>query len=392
MELDQILVLLTIVFVAGRVAAELSERLRIPAVVGEILAGVILGPSLLNIVPTHNETLESMAQLGVIFLLFYVGLETDLRELRRVGGTAMAVAIGGVALPFALGLGFMTLIGSNTEVSIFVGTAMVATSVGVTARVLRDRGRLATREARIILGAAVVDDVLALVLLAIVGGAASGTFSASQIGLLIAEAVAFFVVIGTFGRTLIRKSFPFLRRLRVTEPVLSIAIAIALVLAALSAKIGLAAIVGAFLAGIIVGETPKEEELQDRTLPLYSFFVPFFFVHVGTLVDLSSMKGSLLLTVAVTLLAIVGKLVGSGASALKLGVRSAAIIGTGMVPRGEVGILVASLGLGLGIIEESVYGVVVAMSILTTLIAPPALTLLFRVPVRSSDAGRTNRE
>lgn len=392
MELDQILVLLTIVFVAGRVAAELSERLRIPAVVGEILAGVILGPSLLNIVPAHNETLESMAELGIIFLLFYVGLETDLRELRRVGGTAMAVAIGGVALPFALGLGFMTLIGSSTEVSIFVGTAMVATSVGVTARVLRDRGRLATREARIILGAAVVDDVLALVLLAIVGGAASGTFSASQIGLLILEAVAFFVVIGTFGRTLIRKTFPFLRRLRVTEPVLSIAIAIALVLAALSAKIGLAAIVGAFLAGIIVGETPKEEELHDRTLPLYAFFVPFFFVHVGTLVDLSSMKGSLLLTVAVTLLAIVGKLVGSGVSALKLGARSASIIGTGMVPRGEVGILVASLGLGLGIIDASLYGVVVAMSILTTLIAPPALTLLFRGPVSSSDAGRTNRE
>ena len=392
MELDQILVLLAIVFVAGRVAAELSERLRIPAVVGEIFAGVVLGPSLLDIVPAHNETLESMAQLGVIFLLFYVGLETDLRELRRVGGTAMAVAIGGVVLPFVLGLGFMTLTGSSTEVAIFVGTAMVATSVGVTARVLRDRGQLATREARIILGAAVVDDVLALVLLAIVGGAASGTFSASQIGLLIAEAVAFFVVIGTFGRTLIRKSFPFLRRLRVTEPVLSIAIAIALVLAALSAKIGLAAIVGAFLAGIIVGETPKEEELQDRTLPLYAFFVPFFFVHVGTLVDLSSMKGSLLLTVAVTLLAIVGKLVGSGVSALKLGARSAAIIGTGMVPRGEVGILVATLGLGLGIIEESLYGVVVAMSIVTTLIAPPALALLFRMPDHFSDAGRTNRE
>ena len=392
MEIDNVLVLLAIVFVAGRVGAEIAERLRTPEVIGEIVAGVIIGPAVLQFVPAHNEAFEAIAELGVIFLLFSVGLETDLQELRKVGGIATGVAFGGVILPFAFGYGLMWMLDYTTNQAIFMGTAMIATSVGVTARVLRDKGKLATREARIILGAAVVDDVLALFMLAIVAGIATGSLSFGGLVFLVVEAIAFFLVLGTFGRTLIRKTFPHMRRLRVTEPVLSIAIAIALVLAASAAKIGLAAIVGAFLAGVIVGETPKEEELHARTMPLYAFFVPFFFVHVGTLVDLKAMSGAVVLTAVVTVLAFVGKFVGSGAAALKLGRKGASIVGTGMAPRGEVGIIVASLGLGLGVIGQELYGVVVAMSLLTSIIAPPLLAFLYGLPDGPPNAGRTSRE
>ncbi len=175
MELDNVLVLLAVVFVAGRVGAEAAERLRTPEVIGEIVAGVIIGPAVLQIVPAHNEAFEAIAELGVIFLLFSVGLETDLQELRKVGGIATGVAFGGVILPFAFGYALMWMLDYTTNQAIFMGTAMIATSVGVTARVLRDKGKLATREARIILGAAVVDDVLALFMLAIVAGIATGS-------------------------------------------------------------------------------------------------------------------------------------------------------------------------------------------------------------------------
>lgn len=379
--MDQLLVLLAVVFVAARLGAELAERLHQPAVVGEILAGVLVGPAVLGWVPAHNQVLEALAELGVIFLLFTAGLETDLDEMRRVGGTAMAVAVGGVVLPFALGWGLMVLIGRSGPEALFTGTAMVATSVGVTARVLRDRGWLGTREARIILGAAVVDDVLALLLLAVVSaGVTEGGRSWSQIGLLAAEAAAFMLVLATLGRRTLQRVLPFLGRLKVTEPVLAAAIAIALVLAASAAKIGLAAIVGAFLAGVVVATAGDEHELEEKFQPLSTFLVPFFFVHVGTLVELEplSSPAGLALTGAITVLALLGKIAGSGLAAARLGRGPAAIVGVGMAPRGEVGIIVASLGLGLGVIQAELYGVVVAMSLITTLVAPPLLVVLYR--------------
>lgn len=378
--MDQLLLWLAVMFVAARVGAELAERLRQPAVVGEILAGILVGPALLGWVPAHEEAIEALAELGVIFLLFTVGLETNLTEMRRVGGTATAVAFGGVVLPFVLGWGLMQLVGRDDPEALFVGTAMVATSVGVTARVLRDRGKLSSKEARIILGAAVVDDVLALLLLAVVSGAALGSFSWQSAALLAAEALAFVMILATLGRRTLRQVLPFLSQLRVTEPVLGAAIAIALLLAASAARVGLAAIVGAFLAGVIVAEAGDEHELEEKFHPLTAFLVPFFFVHVGLLVEVEPLTtgAGVALVTAITLLALIGKFVGGGLAAVRLGPRSAAIVGVGMAPRGEVGIIVASLGLSLGVIGAELYGVVVMMSLLTTLVAPPLLVLLYR--------------
>lgn len=387
-EIDQILALLAIVYVSGRVGAEISERLRQPPVVGVILVGVVLGPSVFGVVPAHNETLDALAELGVIFLLFSVGLETDVRELRRVGGTAISVAAAGVILPFALGAGLMMFFGPIDQ-ALFVGVAMVATSVGITAEVLRAKGKLNTREARIILGAAVADDILTLLILGVVTAFAAGEVRATSILLIAAAAISFVVVVGTFGRRLMSRLLPRIDRLKMDEPALGVTIAIALGLAASAGSLGLAPIVGAFLAGIVLGEGRSEFELEQKTLPLATFFVPFFFIHVGSRLEIDQLitpKG-LLLVGSVTVLAFIGKFVGGGLASLRLGKRSAAIIGVGMVPRGEVGIVVASLALANDVVDQQIYGVVVAMSVITSLVAPPILNVMFKKNEKEAPAG-----
>lgn len=381
MELERLMTLLAVIFVAAFVGREIAERLGIPGLVGEITAGIILGPAVLALVPAHNQVIEAFAELGVIFLLFNVGVETNPRELRRVGGIAMSVALAGVILPFALGAGFMLSFDGSSDKAIFLGTAMVATSIGITARVLQDQGKLATREARVILGAAVADDILTLLLLGIIRPLATGTFKIGDFLVLLIIAVGFVLIIGEFGRRAMNRYFPQVERLQMNEPALGLAILIALVLAASAGLLGLAPLIGAFLAGVILGEKPSaEHELEEKTFPITAFFVPFFFVHVGTLVELAPLATSrgVFLVVVVTLLAVAGKFIGCGLAAYRLGWRSAAIIGIGMVPRGEVGIIVATLGLTLGIIESELYGVVVLMSIITSVLAPPILTMLYR--------------
>jgi Kef-type K+ transport system membrane component KefB len=245
--------------------------------------------------------------------------------------------------------------------------------------VLADRGQLATKEARIIMAAAVIDDVLALMMLAIVSGVAQGELSLVHTALVIGLASAFLVTVLTVGRATLRRTFPFLTRLRATDPVLGAAIAIALLLAVWADFVGLAPIVGAYIAGVLIAEVGGEEQLESKMHPLVVFLTPIFFVYVGTLMEpdqLANVEG-LALVVGVTLLALAGKFLGSGGAALGLGYRSAAIIGVGMAPRGEVGIIVAALGLSLGVVGEDHYGVVVVMCLLTTLVGPPLLVGLF---------------
>lgn len=383
--MENVLVLLAVVFVAGRVGGEISERLRQPAVIGEIVAGIILGSAVLGIIPTAEEAPEAiegfsaLSELGVIFLLFTAGLETNLRSLRRVGATASVVALGGITLPFLGGLLLMRMIGAGTAESLVVATAMVATSVGATVRVLRDRGKFGTMEAQVILAAAVLDDVLGLMVLAVVVGVVKGQFSIAETALAAGLAVAFIVVFLTAGRATLRRIFPFLINLKATEPVLAVAIAGALLLAASAHLIGLAPIIGAFIAGVIFAEIGGEHDLEQKIRPLALLLVPFFFVRVGSLVepDVLTTADGLLLVGGVTAVAILTKVAGCGLPALRLGRKSAAIVGVGMTPRGEVGIIVASIGFFLGAIPREVYGVIVMMSLLTTLVAPPVLVWLY---------------
>ncbi len=284
-------------------------------------------------------------------------------------------------VPFVLGAMLMIALNHPAIESLFLGTAMVATSVGITARVLADLGKLQEREARIILGAAVIDDIIGMIVLAIMGGlGAGGALNVAAIALITVQAIAFTLFVALAGRHAAQRWSIHLERLRIRNAPFVVAVLVMLGLAVVAANIGLAAIIGAFLAGMVFAELREQYELEKQTLPLYEFLVPLFFVITGTHVDWRLfLDGSLLgIALAVTGLAILGKLVGCGAGAWGMGARSVAIIGVGMAPRGEVGLIVANVGKSLGVISDAMFSIVVIMSVLTTLVVPPVLTLLYR--------------
>ena len=378
MEAHSVLRDLALMFAAAKLAGALFERLRQPAVIGELLVGILMGPHLLGWI-SDAAALEVFQELGAIILLFVVGLDTPLSELKEVGGRSIAVGGVGILIPFAAGVGLLLLWGNDGDDALFMGTAMVATSIGVTARVLADLGRIKEPESRIILGAAVVDDILGLLVLAVVAGSITGSLSAGSIISLALLALAFVILVGGLGARLIDRATPLLDRLG-DQGVLVFALALCLGLASTAAALDLAAIIGAFLAGMALAETRDRYHLEEHLHSVYSFLVPFFFVVTGTFVDpgVFAEGGTALLTVAVVLVAIGGKLFGCGAAAWGMGRSSAAIVGVGMVPRGEVGILVATVGLREGIIGPDLYGIAVAMSVLTTIVVPPVLARLFR--------------
>src|SRR5688572_21738036 len=272
------------------------------------------------------------------------------------------------------------LLGHPSVEAIFVGAALVATSVGITARVLRDLGVIASMESRVILGAAVIDDILAMIILAVVAGlATTGSVSLVDIGGIAGQALLFTAFIALVGTWVVRRYGLGLGRLKMDGAPLAVSLLVMLGLAALSASIGLAAIIGAFLAGMVFAEAREHFELEHQALPIYQFLVPFFFVLTGAQVDWRLFLDGPIMGIAlgVTALALLGKIVGCGLGVLGLGRRSVAIVGVGMAPRGEVGLIVASLGLSLGAIPQQIFSVVVIMSILTTLMAPPVLRALY---------------
>ena len=382
------LVDLFVVLLAAKLGDELFKRLGQPTIVGEILAGVVIGSSVLGLVePT--EILEVFAELGVVFLLFWVGLETRISELAEVGRAAILVGLLGFLLPLAGGIGLGFGLGESAATSIFLGAALVATSVGITSAVLIELGVLGSRRARTILGAAVVDDILAMILLAVaVGLAAEGGVDATSIAVVIALAVAFVAFFALGGTKLLRARPRLLNAPRFSESPLLPAVILALGLAALAAEIGLAAIIGAFLAGMMVAETKEQHPIESEVAPLYAFFPPFFFVFIGLQVDLGAFVdvGTLALLAGVTALAIATKFAGAWLGARSLGRADAAFVGVGMVPRGEVGIIVAGIGRTTGVIGDELFAVIVGMSILTTLAVPPILRALGQRPAQAEPA------
>jgi Kef-type K+ transport system membrane component KefB len=380
---------LLILLVAAKAGEEVMKRIGQPGLVGEILGGLLVGPSVLGWVET-GEVVEVFAELGVVFLLFWVGLETRLSDMRRVGRESALVGAAGFGLPLAGGIGLGLVAGEPTNTSLFLGAALVATSVAITSAVLLELGALGSRPAHTILGAAIVDDILAMILLAVVTGvAAGGGIDVAAMAVTIALAVGF-VAFFALGGTRVAARWPrILESPRFSESPLLPAVIVCLALSVLAAEIGLALIIGAFLAGVIVAETKEHTAIEQEIAPVYAFFAPFFFASIGLLIDLDVLvdPGTLGLVGSLVALAVVTKFAGAWLGARSLGPRDATFVGVGMVPRGEVGIVVAGIGSQAGVLDDRLFGAVVAMSVLTTLMTPPALRALGRTRHRSRDGG-----
>jgi Kef-type K+ transport system membrane component KefB len=392
---------LAAMLIAAKLLGELAERIGQPAVLGELLAGVLLGGSLLGVVPSDGpsaEVVHVLAELGVVLLLFEIGLETDLREMFRVGPASLSVATVGVIVPFLLGFAFWAYfphgMGGMTDLTtaaIFVGATLTATSVGITARVLSDLHQMHTQEARIIIGAAVIDDVLGLVILTVVSGLVAGA-SLAALGILgvFAVAVGFLAIAVLVGRYVAPKLFDLVVRMRVRYVLLVFAIAFVLALSSVAALAGSALIIGAFAAGLILSGTNQFDTIEREVRPVASIFAPIFFVTVGASVNLRLLDptgqgaGTILGVAAIlTLLAIVGKLA-AGWAAPWIRFRRL-VVGVGMVPRGEVGLIFADIGRRAGILNEAVFGAILLMIMTTTFVAPPGLKALFGSRVRESE-------
>jgi Kef-type K+ transport system membrane component KefB len=386
--------------VAGKIGGELAERLGQPAVLGELIGGVIVGGSVLGLVPTAAgdamaETIHLFAEIGVVILLFEVGLETDLKEMFRVGPAASAVALVGVVAPFLLGAGYWYFtnpsLGAQPEgvslakVAVFVGATLTATSVGITARVLTDLDRMHTREARTIIGAAVIDDVLGLVMLALVVGLAAGsTVTFGTIAWTLTKAVGFLVLAVIIGNFIGPHLFDFVDRLRVRGILLVSAFCFALLLAALADVSDSAMIIGSFAAGIILSSTNQFDLVVERIEPVADVFTPIFFVSVGAAVNVRLFlpwtedfnTGVLVIGGILTGIAIIGKIIAGWATPWEDMNRLA--VGVGMIPRGEVGLIFADIGRRGGLLSEAVFSAILIMVIISTFITPPLLKWIFQ--------------
>ncbi len=380
MEAGQLLFYFFIIFTSAKILGEVCVRLGMPALIGELAAGVMLGDYVLGIISTSDHVLMSFAELGVIFLLFHVGLEIRVKDLFAVGRTAVRVGILGVIVPLVMGLGGMLLLGYRMVESLFIATAILATSVGISVKVLQDLGLIKHRVACIVLGAAVLDDILALIVLAVVKGLAKGKFQALEFTLLIAESLAFVGFLTMWGPRLAKRTRKWVERLNIPEGPFVVSVILCLGLAELADIIGLAAIIGSFMAGIVIDELAGVYDLENKVKYVNEFLLPFFFVMMGAHLDPRAfLKPNILLVVSlISFLAVASKMIGAALGSWKESWRVRIQTGICMIPRGEVGIIVGLVGLSLQTITHEAYTAVLGISLLTTIITPPLIIMAFR--------------
>ncbi len=395
--IGRFLLILGVVLVIGKLSGELFERIGQPAVLGELVAGAILGVSLLNLIPTAaadplTSEFQLFAEIGVLVLLFEIGLETDLRQMFRIGPSASMVAIVGVVLPFGLGVLFWIsgLVPDNFNTSsqmataVFVGAALTATSVGITARVLTDLNVMSSVEAKMVIGAAVIDDVLGLILLGLVSTLAAGvSVSLLDIGAAASVAIGFLVLAVSLGMWLAPRLFNLIDRMRVRGVLLVAAFSFMLVVAALAELAGSAMIIGAFAAGLVLSRTNQFDVIESQVKPISDVFAPVFFLSIGAQLDLRLLnpftEGNLPIIgvgLGLFVIAVVGKVV----AGLPVWWRkfNKMAVGIGMMPRGEVGLIFAQIGLSTGVLGKELFSAIILMVIGTTFIAPFLLKWSFR--------------
>ncbi|MEP0927156.1 MULTISPECIES: cation:proton antiporter [Cyanophyceae] len=416
--LASVLLSLVVVYLAAKIGGELCARVNLPAVLGELIGGVVVGVSamhlivfpegggevqsllmnlvgmttgqapsdLLRVFQGESEVISVLAELGVIVLLFEIGLESDLKELIRVGPQAAVVAVVGVVVPFAAGTaGLIAIFGIDTIPAVFAGAALTATSIGITAKVLAEMQQLSSKEGQIIIGAAVLDDVLGIIVLAVVASLAkTGEIEILNVAFLIAGAATFLVGSIFLGRLLSPYFVMVVNQMRTRGQVIISSLIFAFVLAYIAAAIQLEAILGAFAAGLILAETSKHKEIEEQISPIADMLVPIFFIVVGARTDISVLnplnpenRAGLVIASFLVVVAILGKVITGFAIFGQPGINRLAV-GVGMIPRGEVGLVFAGVGAASGVLTESLDAAIIVMVIFTTFVAPPLLRIVFK--------------
>lgn len=381
MEHIDLLLPLVLILVAARLAGMLSRRIGMPAVLGELLAGLVLGPSALGWVQM-NTTLGSVSDIGVLLLMFIAGLETDLRQMRQVGKASTFAAVGGVLLPFAGGVGIGALLGMDVYHSLFLAAALTATSVSVSVQVLSEAGQLRSKAGLVILGAAITDDVLGILLLSVVLALAGQGVS---LWLTLLRLALFFPIALLVGKFMVEPLIRWIGRQHTTEAGLALVLALVLFYGwAAEALGGLAAITGAYVAGVLVGRQGDVREWVGKGVGIlgHGVFIPVFFVTVGLRTNLHEALVAPWLVLGVTAVAVLSKTLGAGFGARLAGCTrpEADTIGAGMVARGEVALVVATLGLSSGLMTPTTFTVVIIMALVTTVVTPLLLKLALPAP------------
>jgi len=367
-----------IVFGSAKVISDLFERVGLPGIAGEIVAGILIGPSVLNWV-APNETMKALSDLGVLFLLFSIGLDLQLADLLRVGLLSTFVATLGEAVPFLAGWGILLAWGGTAHAALFLGAALVATSVGISASVLKRRDLLHHPASQIILAAAVIDDVLGLIVLAVVSSVARGRFNLAEIVVTAGLATTFVVVTAIWGTKVVSRIFPhFHSRIRADEAQFDVAMVLLFSLAVLAFYAGVAAIVGAFLAGLALADS-ADSRVRNLTRGVTELLVPFFLAGIGLNFDVRIFRSrsTVLMALVVLLVAIATKVIGCGLATLSAGWQTSLRVGLGMIPRGEVAMVAAQLGLSMLILSTAVYSVIIFVVVASALLTPPLLKVAF---------------
>ncbi len=393
----QLIFLLAFILSAAKIAGYISIRLGQPSVLGELIIGVVLGPSVINLLglplidqELMGEVMHLMGEIGVLLLMFIAGMELEFDELRHTGRVAALAGTLGVLVPVLFGSGVGLLFQMETRAALFLGLALGATSVSISAQTLLEMKVLRTRVGFGLLGAAVFDDILVILLLSIFFAFADGGGNVGSILLVFGRMFLFFAFAAAFGLWVLPRVIRRVRNLPVSQPVLSLAVVVMLGYG-LAAELlgGMAAITGAFLAGLMFARSPEKDVLAPRISALaYGFFVPIFFVNIGLDVHLETLSSGLALTIILIVAAVVGKFIGAGLGAYWGGFskREAAQLGAGMISRGEVGLIVASVGAAAGLVNDIEFSAIVEMVVISTLITPPALRWLFKQPVGQETA------
>lgn len=371
---------LAVILIVAKLFGYIATKVKMPGVLGQLIGGMLIGPSILNIV-SYSEGVHLISEIGVVLLLFLAGLETDIEEFKSVGIPAFLVALGGVIVPFVTGYYLSSWFGYERTEALFLGGVLTATSVGLTASILMEMKQLRTKEGTAILAAAVVDDVLGIIVLTtLIAIHRKGHVYIEDLGILVGEVAVFFVVSWLVGRPIVKEVLFLSERIDLPETLTAFALATTLIFAYIAEQFRIAGITGAYLAGVLIAQTDEAKRISNRMITVsYSLFVPVFLVGIGIKTDISIILHAGTFAILYSVMAIIGKIAGCGVGALlaRFKPKEALRVGIGMIPRMEVALIMANVALTENVFDKGIFSIPVTMVVITTIVTPPLLKWIF---------------